>query len=166
LGGELPHGQGWSSGEVEYVLIAYQAITYVGIGSDHTDRVMERDAMIPAKQAFPKIIGTEVWPLDRLEGEWDSLQLRSWMDNGWGRRCYQSGSLSAILAPRDLLGLVPPAERADGLVLFSGTVSSLEAAPQHGSFRMEGELIRPSGQVLARCSYQYQAGPEPGASWA
>src|SRR5689334_3905949 len=42
IDGQLARGHGWSSGEVEFVLLVGGGATYVGIGSDHTDRDLER----------------------------------------------------------------------------------------------------------------------------
>jgi hypothetical protein len=156
--GELPAGAGWSSGEVEYVLLTTERGVYVGVGSDHTDRDLERTAMVPAKQAFPKILGAQVWPLEQLTAEWDTLLLRSWITWDGNRRPYQEGSIALIMAPADLLtfagGDGPP-----GLVVYSGTVPGVEGPPAAGHCRFEGELARPDGRVLASVSYSYQAGP-------
>ncbi|MBI3328109.1 MAG: DUF2848 family protein [Nitrospinae bacterium] len=56
IGGVLPAGSGWSSGEVEYVLFVTAQGVYVGVGSDHTDRALERTSIVAAKQAFPMTI--------------------------------------------------------------------------------------------------------------
>src|ERR1051325_10570065 len=77
IDGTLSRGNGWSSGEVEFVLLVANNATYVGIGSDHTDRDLERTSVIDAKRSFPKIIGQQVWPLQDLLRDWDSLALRS-----------------------------------------------------------------------------------------
>lgn len=155
--GELAAGAGWSSGEVEYVLLATERGVYVGVGSDHTDRDLERRAMVPAKQAFRKIVGARIWPLERLAGEWDALVLRSWITCGRVRQLYQEGSVALIIAPHDLLTLVEGGA-APGTVVFSGTVPTAAAAPRQGRCRFDGELARPDGSVLASCSYWYEAG--------
>ena len=158
IDGALPAGAGWSSGEVEFVLLTTERSVYVGVGSDHTDRELERTAMVPAKQAFPKILGAQVWPLAQLEQDWDALMLRSWLTHGGVRALYQEGSVAMIMTPADLLafagsGAVP------GLVVYSGTVPAVGGPPTSGECHFEGQLARPDGQVLATCSYTYQAGP-------
>jgi hypothetical protein len=156
--GTLPAGAGWSSGEVEYVLLTTDRGVRVGVGSDHTDRDLERTAMVPAKRAFPKILGAQVWPLEQLAAEWDSLVLRSWITREGQRRLYQEGSIALIMAPSDLLAFAA-SDAPPGLVVYSGTVPAVEEPPKTGPCHFEGELARPDGRVLASVSYTYEAGP-------
>lgn len=158
VNGELAASAGWSSGEVEFVLLLTRRGMFVGVGSDHTDRELERTAMVEAKQAFPKILGRDVWPLNALLPEWDRLRLQSWLDRDGDRVAYQEGPLASILAPVDLLELIEPQERRTGLVLFSGTVPSVRAAPRTGRWLFEGELVGADGRTLTRCRYGYEAG--------
>jgi hypothetical protein len=157
--GELPASIGWSSGEVEFVLLVTRSGTFVGVGSDHTDRELERTDMIPAKQAFPKIVGGTVWPLETLLPFWDELVLDSWLSRGQRRRQYQEGPLAEILRPEDLLNLINPGMRGPGLALFSGTVPALRPPPRTGHWRFQGELVTADGRALSRCQYEYRAGP-------
>ena len=43
-----------SSGEVEFVLIGWQGRTFVGLGSDHTDRKVESYSVTVSKQMCDK----------------------------------------------------------------------------------------------------------------
>jgi hypothetical protein len=157
--GSVPAGSGWSSGELEFVLLVAEQGTYVGVGSDHTDRELEKTSIDDSKRALPKVIGATVWPLPALQDEWDDLELESSVTHGGQRTVTQRGGLGMIMRPEDLLALVPEADRGPGLVLYSGTVPGLERAPERGACRFEGVLRRPDGEVLARCSYDYQALP-------
>ncbi len=157
IDGSLSRGAGRSSGEVEFVLLVAGGTTYVGVGSDHTDRDLERTAVVDAKRAFPKILGRDIWPLQDLLSDWDSLVLRSWITNQDGRRKYQEGPIAAIMAPQELIGLLFEDERADGLVLYSGTVAAIEPAPERGSCRFEGEIVTHEGRTLMSCNYTYEA---------
>ena len=156
--GRLTAAPGWSSGEVEYVLLITAGGVYVGIGSDHTDRELERTAVVPAKQAFPKIIGPRVRRLDQIAEDWDNLVLRSWISHGGERYVCQESRLAAIFSPKDLLALVPAADRREGLVIYSGTVAGQRPAPTSGHCRFEGELLTPDGRTLLTCAYEYEAG--------
>jgi hypothetical protein len=162
IDGSVGAAAGWSSGEVEYVLLTTEHGVYVGIGSDHTDRDLERTDMIPAKQAFPKILGERFWPLERLAAEWDSLTLRSWVARDGVRALYQEGSVGLIMGPKDLLAFAARGNQAPGLIVYSGTMPAVEPAPMTGACLFEGELARPDGSVLATVSYQYEAGPRAG----
>jgi len=157
--GAVGAAAGWSSGEIEFVLLTTERGVYVGVGSDHTDRDLERTDMIPAKQAFPKILGERIWPLGQLDAEWDTLMLRSWVTRERARTLYQEGSVALIMAPAELLRFATKADITPGWVVYSGTMPAVNPAPTSGVCRFEGELARPDGTVLATVSYQYEAGP-------
>jgi hypothetical protein len=162
VNGSVGAAAGWSSGEVEFVLLTTDRGVFVGIGSDHTDRQLEQTAMIPAKQAFPKILGERVWPLQELAGEWDTLMLRSWLTQDGVRTPHQEGSVALIMTPTDLLALAGGGNEAPGLVVYSGTMPAIQPAPTTGACLFEGELARPDGTVLATVTYRYEAGPRAG----
>jgi len=159
VGGQLPAGHGWSSGEVEYVLLVTAHGTLVGVGSDHTDRDLERASVVTSKQAFPKIIGQRVSPLDSLVSQWHDCTLRSWVTIAGERRLYQNGSLGSLIAPQDLPGLISASDCRAGTVIFSGTVPATMPAPKTGLVRFEGEIVRADGTPLLSCTYVYEAAP-------
>ena len=67
-----------TSGEVEYVLLVENENTiYVGLGSDHTDRLLEESDIPRAKQICPNIISRTIWKLSEIEDHWDDLILKS-----------------------------------------------------------------------------------------
>src|SRR5262245_59281623 len=113
-----------SSGEVEFVFVSAPDGIYVGVGSDHTDRKVEAYAITVSKQMCPKPLGTELWPLDEIEGHWDKLVLRSYVTRKKKRRLYQEGEVSHMLAPRDLMGRFagPRKTLQPGVVMFCGTL--------------------------------------------
>lgn len=134
-GQRIEVADGRSSGEVEYVLLLSQGRSYVGVGSDHTDRELERHNVLKAKILCPNIMSREVWDYDEVRGHWDDLVLESWVNPDAGMP-YQRGTAAAILSPNELLKLVT-ARIADGdtegLVIFSGTLPSLHAATVYGT---------------------------------
>lgn len=109
-----------TSGEVEPVLVRAAGRCYLTVGSDHTDRDIERSSVAEAKAACPKPLGTTLVPLDPAESDWDAVEAECTVD---GVR-YQHGLLSALRVPTEVLRLHQgPAER--DLVLFCGTLSLL-----------------------------------------
>ncbi len=70
---------GDTSGEVEYVLLLHQGEVYVGVGSDHTDRALERDNLVKSKQVCANVLSREVWRYQDVQAHWDDLELRSWI---------------------------------------------------------------------------------------
>ena len=115
---------GDSSGEVEFVLVSAGDGVWVGVGSDHTDRKVESYGVTVSKQMCPKPVGPELWRLADLEDHWDRLVLRSHVVRAGRRRLYQEGSVSRMLAPRDLIARMPasPAALPAGTAMFCGTL--------------------------------------------
>lgn len=119
-----------TSGEAEPVIIRHDGRLYLGVGSDHTDRDLERSDIPASKAACPKPMSREVAQLpDRMDaGDWDRIELSCTVDG----LPYQHGTLAALRPPADLLTRL----RAGGndcddgdLVMFCGTLPLL-----HGRF--------------------------------
>jgi uncharacterized protein DUF2848 len=114
-----------SSGEVEVVLIRDAGKVWVGVGSDHTDRKVETYNVTTSKQMCDKPIAPELWPFDDVSDHWDSLMLRSWIEEGGQRRLYQEGAVSAMLVPDTIVaGFEPNGKLADGTAMFCGTLAA------------------------------------------
>jgi len=117
---------GESSGEVEFVVLKKDDRTYIGVGSDHTDRGFEKFGIPASKQMYTKVMAPVVWPYREVRDHWDSLILRSWTTGEGKRLLYQEDALAAILDVECLLEGLPKDDGLpmDGLVLFSGTVAT------------------------------------------
>jgi hypothetical protein len=114
-----------SSGEVEVVLIRDAGKVWVGVGSDHTDRKVETYNVTTSKQMCDKPIAPELWPFDDVRDHWDSLIVRSWIEEGGERRLYQEGAVAAMLVPDAIVaGFEPNGELADGTAMFCGTLAA------------------------------------------
>src|SRR6266702_5471465 len=92
-----------SSGEVEFVLIGWQGRTFVGLGSDHTDRKVETYSVTVSKQMCDKPIAPVLWELEEVADHWDQMILRSfaWIDGA--RVLYQEGALDSMLPVAELI---------------------------------------------------------------
>ncbi len=109
-----------TSGEIEPVLVLQDGRpAYVAVGSDHTDRELERHSIPHSKQACPKVISREVWAFESVADRWDDLTLASWSDG----ELYQSARLEAMLPVDQLIATVPAQRRSGQVVLFCGTVA-------------------------------------------
>jgi hypothetical protein len=130
-----------SSGEVEYVVFVRDGkIVYVTVGSDHTDRDVERINILKSKQMYPKVIPYDVWRYEDVKDHWDELVIRSYTTYEGSEILYQEASLSIIRRPEELVRLTVEwlGIEADGLVLFSGTVPLKTGKVVFGdSFRYE-----------------------------
>jgi hypothetical protein len=115
-----------TSGEAEFFLFAAEETTYVGIGSDHTDRELERDSVLVSKTVCPNVVGDRVWTLESVRDHWDDLELRSWMTVDGERVSYQDATLAAIRPPGELVELVAEASETttDRTAIFSGSVGT------------------------------------------
>ena len=75
-----------TSGEVEVVFLFKGDQTYIAVGSDHTDRELEKDSIPKSKVICPKVVSREVWKLADVEPHWERLKLQSWIEaDGSGR---------------------------------------------------------------------------------
>jgi 4-hydroxyphenylacetate 3-monooxygenase len=120
-----------TSGEAEPVLARHAGAWYLGVGSDHTDRDLERESVHVSKKACPKPVAAEVIPLEAdpasggFDEAWQGIGLASQVDG----EDYQRGTLADIRPPGDLLprvlsgAAVPPEE---DVVVFCGTVPILD----------------------------------------
>jgi hypothetical protein len=146
-----------TSGEVEFVLLLHGGTIRVGIGSDHTDRRLEAVDMIKSKQACPNVLGRTVWDFDEVRNHWDELILQSWVrvDAAQGWSAYQDAPVASILSASQLMELVRSRVsdgRMDGMVIFSGTVPTLDGKVVYGSgFRCA--LVDPVLNRSLECSY-------------
>jgi hypothetical protein len=120
-----------TSGEVELAFLIQKEQIYVGVGSDHTDRELERTNMALSKQICPNVIGHRLWDFEELSACWDDLLLQSWVDcGGEGRILYQRAPLKTILPPQKLLDCARSSLKdrsMDGLIIFSGTIGLLKS---------------------------------------
>lgn len=121
-----------TSGEVEPVLIRHKGRHYLGVGSDHTDRDLERTDIAASKAACPKPVGHQVvaLPDDLAMLDWDAIDVESDVDG----EPYQRGSLAAMRTPTDLLARMTSTlgQVEDDLVIFCGTVPLLTGAFREG----------------------------------
>jgi uncharacterized protein DUF2848 len=113
-----------SSGEVECVAYSFDDGTFVGLGSDHTDRKAESVGISLSKQMCAKPVSREIWRLEDVAPHWDALLLRSYVGVNGERRLYQEGSVAAMRPLNELFRLYGERERlAAGTAMFCGTLA-------------------------------------------
>ncbi len=126
-----------TSGEVEPVLFGIDNETWIGVGSDHTDRKAERMGIALSKQLCGKPVGKALWRYREIADHWDELVLSAWATIEGSQILYQEGTLSAIHRPEDLLGRYGLAELPTGTVMFSGTLAAIGGVRPASHFEME-----------------------------
>jgi hypothetical protein len=129
------------SGEVEFVLVSLPQGTYVGVGSDHTDRKVEAYDVTVSKQMCPKPVSRELWPFAEMKDHWDKLLLRSWVTRNHQCLLYQESVVTRLLAPEDLIARYTGGSTAlpAGTAMFCGTVPLLAPIGPAAHFKMELE---------------------------
>ncbi len=147
-----------TSGEVEYVLLLDGEHIYVTVGSDHTDRELEKHSILMSKQIYFNVIAPKVWRYEDVKGHWDDLILRAWVEENGQRQLYQEGKLGKIIRPEELIEKVQSRVTGDlrGIVIYSGTLPTIGGGLCFSS-RFEMELI--DEHVGRAIRYAYSAEP-------
>lgn len=127
-----------SSGEVEYILLRHGGQTFVGVGSDHTDRDVETYGITISKQLCDKPIAPKFWAWDDVAPHWDEIVTRAWIEEGGEKVLYQEGKVSAMLSPIELVSIYTGGrELADGTLMFCGTHAAKGGIRPSGFFEFE-----------------------------
>jgi len=144
-----------------FVLIGWQGRTFVGLGSDHTDRKVESYSVTVSKQMCDKPMASTLWELEHVIDHWDKMILRSYAVIEGKRELYQEGTLDAILPVDELIrrgfegGKLP-----DGSAMFGGTFAAKGGI--RPADRFEYELEDPVLKRTIRHAYDVIAMPERG----
>ena len=85
------------------MLIGWQGRTFVGLGSDHTDRKVETYSVTVSKQMCDKPVAPELWELEDVIDHWDRMILRAFAWIKGERVLYQEGTLDAMLPVKQLI---------------------------------------------------------------
>jgi hypothetical protein len=145
-----------SSGEAEFVLMIDGKDIYVAVGSDHTDRELEKISILKSKQMCPNIVSKEAWLLQDILEEWDDIVLRSWTKAAGVRTLYQEATLSSLLKPSSLVDIVMSRtidNSTSGLMIYSGTIPIL-ATEMAFAPEFEVELFNPQKRNKLTCQYE------------
>lgn len=112
-----------TSGEGEFLIFRWEGELWIGVGSDHTDRALERESVTKSKELCPKVVSPRAWRLAAVRDRWERVTLRSFADG----RAYQEGPAAALLDPEDIyaMALDRSGGHGDGLLVFSGTLPLL-----------------------------------------
>jgi hypothetical protein len=129
-----------SGGEVEFVLLEHAGRLWVGTGSDHTDREVEKYGVTVSKQLCDKPIAHEFWSYDDVAPHWDRLVLRAHVVENGARVLYQEGTVAAMIAPKDLISRYDKSgELAPGTMMFGGTLAAQGGVRPTNEFAFELE---------------------------
>ena len=121
----LPNSR--TSGEVEYVLLMQGDEIYVTVGSDHSDRELQKHDGTLAKQVCPNLLSPILWRYEEVKSRWDELMMRSWVWEDGQRVLYQEDKLDKMMTPEDVIQEVRSRAEGsmDGMVIYAGTFPTL-----------------------------------------
>ena len=127
-----------NSGEVEFIILYAKDGLFVGVGSDHTDRELEKMSIIKSKQVYANIMSPNVWSYDDIIEHWDDIEMRSWLGPN-KEVLYQEGKLNQLMRPEDLMAKAEALvdDSMEGTVLYSGTLATLEELKFNEFFHVE-----------------------------
>jgi len=144
-----------TSGEIEYVLLWYKGEIFVTVGSDHTDRRLEKHSIPKSKNLCLNVMAADVWPYDEVKDHFDQLTLDCSVSRNGSESPYQNDQAGALIGPdfwipeldKRLNGL------EDGLVFFSGTIATIEGlvVGDAYSFKMIDPVLNRSINHLYNC---------------
>ena len=128
-----------SSGEVEAFIFNVGGELYVALASDHTDRKLEAHSVAFSKQACVKPVGTAAWKLADVTAHWDTLVIRSWIEENGANVLYQEGTLSSLRTPDDLIARFTHGQHTlpEGCGMSCGTVAAIGGIRPARTFAME-----------------------------
>ena len=131
-----------TSGEVEFVLLLDNDNVYVSVGSDHTDRELQKTNLVASKQLYYNVIAPTVWRFEDVKEYWDDLIMRSWVQEKGQRQLYQEGKLVEMLRPEKIIEEIKSRVTGglSGMVIFSGTLPTLSGELSYSS-RFDMELV-------------------------
>ena len=144
-----------TAGEAEAVLLVDGRGMWVCIGSDHTDRELEKIDIPASKQVCPKPVSSAVWRYADVRERWDDLILRSWVGESGREQLYQEGRMAALLKPKDLLALLRRrlGNLVDGAAIYTGTIPLIGGAFVSKPY-FEAELFDETTGRSLRCAYR------------
>ena len=144
-----------TTGEAEVVLLVKGEAIWVTVGSDHTDRELEKTDIPVSKQVCPKPVGAEVWSYAEVKDRWDHFILKSWVGDSGREQVYQQGKMSAVLRPEALLAMLRQrlGKLVDGAAIYTGTIPLIGGAFAHKRC-FEAELCDESTGRSLSCRYR------------
>jgi hypothetical protein len=143
-----------SSGEIEFFILSLEDGYWVGLGSDHTDRIIEATDVTVSKQMCAKPIARALWRYDDVVDHWDQLVLKSTIIVDGDEENYQEGPVTTMRDPEDLISLYTDGEQlSPGTLMFCGTLAVSGGVRSADTF--QASLIDP--KLDRNISYSYQA---------
>jgi hypothetical protein len=116
-----------TSGEVEYVLFWHRGEVFVTVGSDHTDRRLEKHSIPKAKNLCLNVMAADAWPYAEVKEHFERLALDCSVTRSGSIAPYQHDAAGALIGPDYWIAELEKrlGRLEDGLVFFSGTIGTI-----------------------------------------
>jgi hypothetical protein len=142
-----------SSGEIEFFIVSLDDGYWVGLGSDHTDRVIEATDVTVSKQMCAKPIANSLWRYTDVSDHWDQLRLKSTIIVDGKEEAYQQGPVTTMRDPEELISLYTNGGKLmSGTLMFCGTLAASGGVRPADIFH--GSLFDPKFDRTISFSYQ------------
>lgn len=134
-----------TSGEVEPVLVNLAAGLFLGVGSDHTDREVEKKDIGESKASAPKPVSRTLVPFESVAAHWDEIEISCMLDG----TAYQRGCLGELTHPDDLFREFRARgnDLRPGDVMFCGTPPLLGGEFRYGT-KYQVRMTLPGGLCI------------------
>ena len=154
--GQIDVWGSFTSGEVEPVVVRHSGRRWLTVGSDHTDRDVERESIARSKASAPKVIASDVLELDSVR-DLDAVEIESHVDEEADP--YQRGKLADLLA----IDAIEAALAELGVTIGDGDVMFCGSIPVRGSLRparrFAAELRDPTSDRRVFLDYVVRVAP-------
>lgn len=112
--------------EVEFLIIIQNEDIYIGIGSDHSDKVLESESISKSKQICPKHFHTELWDYKDVKNHWDELEIGSYYYKDGEKIVFQKGFVKDMLHPDTVIDeLKNRYDDINKIIVYSGSIANL-----------------------------------------
>ncbi|MFT5872346.1 MAG: hypothetical protein ACI8WT_001277 [Clostridium sp.] len=123
-------------GEIEFFFLERQGNIYVGVTSEHTDRVLESIDMVKSKAICQKPMSTKLWRYEDIKDHWDELELIAWQIKDGEEVLYQKSKLSALLTLESIREeALKTYSTLEDCIILSGTIPALNGLIYGSHFR-------------------------------
>lgn len=133
-------------GEVEYLILKIKNELFIGVGSDHADKKIEKKSILYSKNICPKPFKNLFWRYSQVRDHWDDLIIRSWQKDGNEFIKYQDSSVSNILQPSHVLKSISSCmDDNEDYIIFCGSVANITGRYIYGEefiYEIEDPILK------------------------
>jgi hypothetical protein len=116
-----------TSGELEFLAIIKDGKTYIGLGSDHTDRELEAVSIHKSKQLCLKPIALTLWDYDEIKDHFEDIKMIAYQKIDGKEVSYQNGRTADLLPIQKIIDEAKTdVGSVNNCILYTGTVPLID----------------------------------------